>query len=75
MVVLGATQPVVGTGSVAVAGAGAFAVFFLDFMADFGRKLDKVDKDSLNVYLQREDKYNMVEIRGIYKQMFSNREY
>ena len=53
VVILGASRSAVDAGS--GAGARAFAVFFLGVMLDLGRKVDKVDKDTVNVYLHHEE--------------------
>ena len=73
VVVLGGTQPAVGAGS--GAGAVAFMVLFLDATVALGRKVDKVDKDSVNVVLHREEKCGAAEGRVLYNQMYSTKEY
>ena len=76
MVILGATQPAVGTGSGAGAGAVA-AAYFLHAMADLGRKVvvDKVDRESVDVEFHREDENGAMEGRGVYNHMYSSKEY
>ena len=69
MVAFGDNQTAVGAGS--GAGDGVLAVFFLGVVEDLGSKLDKVDKDSLNVDFHREDKDGAVEVRGLYNLIYS----